>query len=337
LDKELFGPSSWLQGMYLAALKAAVEMAEFLGDISKAREYLEIYEKGRKWTKENLFNGEYFIHKTDISDKSITESFDASDIYWNEETGEIKYQIADGSSIDQLLGQWHADIVGLGEIFDNRQTDTALSGMMKYNFKESMRHFANPWRIFSVNDEAGSVICVYPREAQKPKIPIPYCEETMTGFEYSFAGLLLSRGKIEEGVKVIKAVRDRFDGEKRNPWNEFECGNNYARSMASFAFIPILSGFSFHMPKGYIGFNPYKDEFKTLWSLDSAWGSFETGNSKATLNISEGQLVLKSFGFKAFKNISSVKIDGKDIDFEFKKGIIYFKETKISESVEISG
>ena len=335
LDKELFGPSSWLQGMYLAALKAAGEMAEFLGDISKAQECLEIYEKGRKWTKENLFNGEYFIHKTDISDKSITEAYDASDIYWNDETKEIKYQVSEGSSIDQLLGQWHADLVGLGDIFDVKQMDTALSAMMKYNFKESMRHFANTWRIFSVNDEAGSVICVYPHGAQKPKIPIPYCEETMTGFEYSFAGLLLSRGKIEEGIKVIKAVRDRFDGEKRNPWNEFECGNNYARSMASFAFIPLLSGFDYHMPKGHIGFNPYKEEYKTLWSLDSAWGRFETGGSRATLNIIEGELTLKSFGLKIFKTVSSVKIDGKDIDFEFKNGIIYFKETKISESVEI--
>ena len=337
LDKELFGPSSWLQGMYLAALKAAGEMAEFLGDISKAQEYLGIYEKGRKWTKENLFNGEYFIHKTDVTDKSITEAFDASDIYWNEETGEIKYQIAEGSSIDQLLGQWHADLMGLGEIFDSKQMDTALSAMMKYNFKDSMRHFANPWRVFSVNDEAGSVICVYPDGAQKPKIPVPYCEETMTGFEYSFAGLLLIRGKIEEGIKVIKAVRDRFDGEKRNPWNEFECGNNYARSMASFAFIPILSGFSYHMSKGYIGFNPYKEEFKTLWSLDSAWGSFESRDNRATLNIIEGELTLESFGLKAFETVSSVKIDSKDIDFEFKKGIIYFKETKISESVEIYG
>ena len=336
LDKELFGPSSWLQGMYLAALKAASEMAEFLGDISKAREYFEIYKKGRKWTKENLFNGEYFIHKTDISDKSIPESFNACDTYWNDETNEIKYQVSEGSSIDQLLGQWHADLVGLGDIFDVKQMDTALSAMMKYNFKESMRRFANPWRIFSVNDEAGSVICVYPHGAQKPKIPIPYCEETMTGFEYSFAGLLLSRGKIEEGIKVIKAVRDRFDGEKRNPWNEFECGNNYARSMASFAFIPILSGFDYHMPEGHIGFNPYKEEYKTLWSLESAWGSFETRGNRAILNIIEGNLTLKSFGLKKYKTVSSVKIDGKDIDFEFKKGIIYFKETKISESVEIS-
>lgn len=236
LDMEMFGPSSWLEGMYLSALKAAAEMADFLGDTVKAEEYRSLFSKGYEWTKKNLFNGKYFIQKVDVKDKSIIDGFFA-DNYWNEETKEIKYQIADGSSIDQLLAQWHADILGLGDIFDKEQVSCALKEMMKNNFKPCMRDFANPWRVFSLNDEAGTVICDYPEGVGKPKIPIPYCEETMTGFEYSFAGLLCARNMTAEGVKVTKAIRDRFDGKKRNPWNEFECGSNYARSMASFGLI----------------------------------------------------------------------------------------------------
>ena len=156
LDMELFGPSSWLEGMYLAALKAAAEMADFLGDTQKAQEYREIFDKGYRWTKENLFNGKYFIQKVDINDKRITDKFDASPKYWNDETKQIKYQIHEGSSIDQMLAQWHADIIGLGEIFDKEQVFDALSEMMKNNYKPTMREFVNPWRIFSVNDEAGT-------------------------------------------------------------------------------------------------------------------------------------------------------------------------------------
>ncbi len=110
LDLELFGPSSWLEGMYLAALKTATEMAEFLNDTKKAQEYRQLFEKGYKWTKENLFNGKYFIQKVDITNKEITDKFDASESYWNNETNQIKYQIAEGSSIDQMLAQWHANI-----------------------------------------------------------------------------------------------------------------------------------------------------------------------------------------------------------------------------------
>ncbi len=336
LDMELFGPSSWLEGMYLAALKAAAEMADFLGDTQKAQEYREIFDKGYRWTKENLFNGKYFIQKVDINDKRITDKFDASPKYWNDETKQIKYQIHEGSSIDQMLAQWHADIIGLGEIFDKEQVFDALSEMMKNNYKPTKREFVNPWRIFSVNDEAGTVICDYPHGTEKPKIPIPYCEETMTGFEYSFAGLLCSRGKIDDGLKVVKAVRDRFDGEKRNPWNEFECGSNYARSMASYALIPILSGFEFDMPHHHIGFNPYKaNDFKCIWSLADAWGNFEVNNNTVKINVCEGEINLKSLSLKFCSKVSYVKIDGKDVDFEFKNGIIYFKETNILNYVEI--
>ncbi len=337
LDMELFGPSSWLEGMYLLALLTASEMAEALGEEEKAAEYRDLYEKGKKWTRENLFNGRYFIQKVDLSDKNMTDKFEASAAYWNEEVGQIKYQIGEGSSIDQVLAQWHADILGLGDIFDGEQLSMALSHMMEHNFKPSMRGFANPWRIFSLNDEAGTVICDYPQDAEKPKIPIPYCEETMTGFEYAFSGLLCARGKVEDGARVARAVRERFDGEKRNPWNEFECGSNYARSMASYALIPILSGFSFDMPKGHIGFSPYKtDNFSAIWSLDSAWGTFTLSGKTAKVEILEGSLSLSSLGLPFLKTVSAFKIDGAETAYTYIDGTIRFAKTDISESLEIT-
>ena len=336
LDMELFGPSSWLEGMYLAALKAAAEMAEFLGDKAKAEEYLKLFENGREWTRKNLFNGKYFIQKIDICDKNTVDRFDAADTYWNDEVKEIKYQIGEGSSIDQLLAQWHADILGLGDIFDENQVSTALDEMMKNNYKPSMRAFVNPWRIFALNDESGSVICDYPAGAKKPKIPVSYCEEAMTGFEYSFAGLLCSRNKISDGETVVKAVRSRFDGKKRNPWNEFECGSNYARSMASYALLPILSGFEFDMPKNHIGFNPYiKDNFRCIWSIDGAWGEFEINGENVQLTVFEGKLPLSSFGIKFCSDVSAVTADGKTIDFEYKDGILHFEKTVIADRLTV--
>lgn len=336
LDSELFGPSSWLEGMYLLALKAASVMADYLGDSEKAEEYKTLYEKGRKWTKENLFNGKYFIQKVDLTDKNTVAKFNACEQYWNDETSEIKYQIGNGSSIDQMLAQWHSDLLGLGDIFDKEQTDTALSEMMKNNFKSSMRDFTNTWRIFSLNDESGSVICVYPDGFDKPKIPIPYCEETMTGFEYSFAGLLCSRGKFDDGFKVVKAIRDRFDGKKRNPYNEFECGSNYARSMASYALIPILSGFKFDLPHKHIGFKPYKSGyFKTVWSVNGVWGEIEIDDSHISLTVAEGSISLKSFGIDFCKRAKSVKVDNEDVKFEFKNGTVFFDERKITNCLEV--
>lgn len=337
LDMELFGPSSWLESMYLSALKAAAEMAEALGDTDKEKEYKKLFENGYNWTKDNLFNGEYFIHKLDVTNKDVLAPYDAEDRYWNSEKGEIKYQICDGCEIDQMLGQWHSQIVGLGNVLDKGQVKTALKSIMKNNFKESMRDFLNPWRIFCLNDEAGTIICEYPDGVSKPVIPVPYSEETMTGLEYQFAGLLIANGMIDEGIKVVKAVRDRYDGNKRNPWNEIECGSNYARSMASFALMPIFGGFEFDMPNHHIGFNPVitPDNFKCFWSLESAWGVFKTQNGTAVLEIIEGDLKLSSFGVKFANNVTSLSADGKKIDFKLKNNTLTFEELQVNKCMEI--
>lgn len=338
LDVELFGPSSWLQGFYLLALEAAAEMAEFLEDIKAAAEYRRLYENGKKWTNENLFNGKYFIQKIDLNDKKIVEHFNCPE-YWNEETGEIKYQIGEGSEIDQMCGQWHAAICGLDRVFNQEKTHIALKNMMQYNYKNSMRNFTNPWRIYALNDEAGSIICDYPQEVQKPKIPICYTEETMSGFEYQFAGLLMSEGFIEEGLKVVKAVRGRYQGYNRNPWNEIECGSNYARSMASFALLPILSGFEYDLPHGRIGFNPIekKEHFRCMWSLGTGWGNVMVSAKNTTISLLRGELKISSVRLPYIKEVSRVLIDGKEIDFTFENSVIKFSEYRITDRIEVEG
>lgn len=337
LDMELFGASGWLEGFYLAALKAAAEMAGYLGESDKEKEYLALFEKGYAWTKGNLFNGSYFIQNIDLTDKSIPERFGCADRYWNEETGEIKYQIGEGCDIDQLCGQWHANILGLGRLFDCEQTHTALKNLYKNNFKPTLRGFVNPWRVFSLNDEAGAVMCDYPSGSYKPKIPVPYCEETMHGFEYQLAGMLISEGFIDQGLTIVKSVRDRYNGSNRNPWNEIECGSNYARSMASFALIPLLAGFVFDMPRGILGFDPKinREHFKCIWSLDCGWGSYEITPDGTRIDVTEGALYINTLVLPYLSAVKEVLADGRSIDFTFDNGQIHFSPLAVRQSIEI--
>jgi uncharacterized protein (DUF608 family) len=329
LDMELFGPNSWLTGFYLGALKAGAEMAEAAGDTAAAREYRELFGKGRAWVDEHLFNGEYFYQWVNLKDKSLLESFDAVDSYWNEEAGEIKYQVGEGSVIDQVLAQWHADLYGLGDIFDRQKVRTALESMFKYNFRESMRDYPNPCRIFCINDESGMVICAWPENAERPAIPVPYSQETMHGYEYAAAELMINRGMIDEGVRVVKGVRDRYDGEKRNPWNEIECGSNYARSMASYALLNVLSGFVFDLAKNMIGFNPVlPPPFKVFWSLDTGWGEFTMAEDDIKLTVLYGSLTLSRFvneGIEEGKKYV-VMLDETPVSCEVHSGEIVFTE-----------
>ena len=329
LDMELFGPSSWLQGFYLLALDCGAKMAKALGDSSRAELYAGLYEKGRKWTNENLFNGRYFFQKVEISDKSVIDRFEGTERYWNDEACEIKYQIADGCIIDQLLADWHGALIGADEVFDSDKKRIALESLYKYNFKTSMREIANMWRNFSLDDEAGTLICTYPEGASVPAIPIPYCEETMTGFEYALAGLMISEGYVDEGETMVKAVRDRYDGEKRNPWNEIECGNNYARSMASFALMPIYSGFSFDMTKKHVGFAPVYSKGRYVFSVAESWGEVEFDEKRFTLSVLGNPLELCSLSVPNADRVTRVTLDGNEVDFSLEDGKILLDNVKI--------
>ncbi len=335
LDMELFGPSGWLEGMYLAALRAGAEMAEHFGESERAAEYRRLFENGYNYTKENLFNGKYFIQNIDLSSRAPIDRFHCEN-YWNEEQNELKYQIGEGCEIDQLLGQWHATLCGLGDIFDKEQRRSALKNMYREIFKPSLREYPNAWRVFALGDEGGAIMCAYPDEVYRPVIPISYVDECMTGFEYAFAGTLISEGFIEEGLNIVRAIRDRYDGKKRNPYNEIECGSNYARPMAAFALLPIFSGFEYDMTKGYIGFSPIAGgDFNCLWSVGGAWGSFSLKNGEARINVKGGELELSAIKVLCGEEISSVTVDGRSVEFTQSGDVVGFPTTSIKRSIVV--
>ena len=346
LDMELFGPNAWLTGYYLAALKAAAEIAQHLGEDEIAKEYLKIFERGRSWVNKNLFNGEYYYQKIDLADKSILELFIESDpevyeTYWDSEAGEIRFQIGEGCLCDQLAGQLHANINGLGEIFEKEKRLKTLKAIFKYNFKRCLRDHFNPFRVFALNDEAGVVICEWPKK--KPKVPIPYYSEVMPGFEYALASLMIMEGLIEEGLAIVRAIRERFDGEKRNPWNEFECGSNYARSLSSYALLIALLGLKYDAQEKFIGFYPKlgngDKEFRCFWCVGTGWGLISISQKHVKLKVEYGKLHVRKIGLEVLKKgkLKSVKVNGQPIPAkQVEDSIVFERELDISAEKEIT-
>jgi uncharacterized protein (DUF608 family) len=339
LDMELFGPNSWLTGFYLGALKAGAEMAEYLGELATAQEYRALFTKGKAWADEHLFNGAYYHQLIDLKDKSMIEQFErgssaavgggALSAYWNGEHGEIKYQIAEGSEIDQVLAQWHANLYGLGEIFDPEQVKTTHRSLWKYNFKTSSRSEYNPCRVYTLNDEAGLIICVWPEGVYKPIIPLPYAQETQNGYEYAAAIQMIQTGMVEEGMAAIEAIRDRYDGRKRNPWNEIECGSNYARSMAAYSLLNTFAGFSFDMGRRMVGFEPIRlqdGRFRCFWSLDCGWGVFTREKNETTIQVLYGTLPLSllRLPYLAGGSVAAVMLDGNAAVYCLENGDLCF-------------
>ncbi|MEK7397701.1 MAG: hypothetical protein AAB116_12290, partial [Candidatus Poribacteria bacterium] len=108
----------------------------------------------------------------------------------------------------------------------------------------------------------------------RPKRSVTYAFECMIGFEYQVGAHLVYEGFLREGLSVCKAIRDRHDGLKRNPYNEFECGSHYARSMSNYSYLLALSGFRYSAPEKTIYFDPVicKDDFQCFFSVEGAWG-----------------------------------------------------------------
>ena len=161
----------------------------------------------------------------------------------------------------------------------------------------------------------------------------------MSGFEYEVAAILLYYGYYDEAVRVVKAVRDRYNGKNRNPWNDVECGHNYIRSMAAFSLIPVMSGFVADLPNHTLTFNPIiKDkEFNSIWSVASCWGSVSLNDNEFIVTINKGKLTLEKLILPFVKSVIGVNIDGKDIkNTSFENSILNFKKIEITSKIIIS-
>src|SRR5690349_13613124 len=127
----------------------------------------------------------------------------------------------------------------------------------------------------------------------------------------------MDNGMIDEGIVVTSGVRDRYDGAVRNPWNEIECGSNYARSMASWGAMIVLAGFSFDATRGHIGFAPRVHQaglFRTFWSGANAYGTIEIGEGRALLSVLGGDLDLKELGLPTGGGTVRASFNGKSIN-----------------------
>lgn len=294
-DLEFYGPNTLCGSLYLGALRAAAAMARHLGEHARAARYEEIYESGRRRTEAELWNGEYYVQKVGLSPgHEVPERLRAPES--TEGQPFPKFQYGDGCLSDQLLGQWLAHVTGLGYLLDPERVKSAIGAVFQYNFRTSLRGHHNVQRVYALQDEAGLLVCTWPRGG-RPVLPLFYCDQVWTGIEYQVAAHLIYEGLVREGLTIVKAVRDRHDGARRNPWNEFECGHHYARAMSSWSVLLALSGFHYSAVEGRLSFAPAcpTDDFRGVFCAGTAWGTLTIADNEARLHVEYGELTLRHF------------------------------------------
>ncbi|MCX6879977.1 MAG: GH116 family glycosyl-hydrolase [Verrucomicrobia bacterium] len=327
LDEPWHGQIPWLSSLYLAALKAGEQLATEMGDAEFARDCRHRAATGRAAMDAKLFNGEWFVQLPDPANPEKLGAYETC-------------------HIDQVLGQSWAWQVGLGRVLNEATTRSALHAIWKYNFARNLDAYdrqADPkGRPYHADGEGGLVMTA---NALGRKVPFGiyspfacYLSETMNGFEYQAAAHMIAEGMVKEGLAVIRTIDERYDGTKRNPFNEVECGDHYARSMASYGALIAISGFEYHGPKGHLGFAPQltPEHFKAPFTAAEGWGSYEQRIQKSAdrgqgaadsrrqteltsrITLKYGNLRVKTISLALAKemkpNSATVAVDGRALD-----------------------
>ena len=313
LDEPWYGEIPWISSLYAAALKAGEKMGTIMGDSSFAEDCRKKAEVTRAAMDKHLFNGEWFVQKGDPANPDKLGAYDTV-------------------HIDQVMGQFWAGQVGLGRVLNEDTTRSALRSIWKYNFSRNLDVFdaqAKPkGRPYYTDGEGGLLMTANALSQENPYRHLSnfayYVNETMHGFEYQAAAHMIDEGMVQEGLAVIKNLDDRYDANKRNPFNEVECGDHYARSMASYGAFIAISGFDYNGPAGHIGFAPKltPENFKAAFTAAEGWGSFSQKSKGKKLNaeiaLKWGRLRLRSISLATASAPASatVQVNGKTVPAE---------------------
>ncbi|MBM4060637.1 MAG: hypothetical protein FJ265_06015 [Planctomycetes bacterium] len=319
LDAAWYGAVPALSSMYLAALLAGAAMADERSDPAFAARCREIAARGRA-SFAGLFDRErgWFVQREDPA------HLDAIG------TGA-------GCHVDQVLGQGWAWQVGLGEIADPDLVRAALRSLWTSNFAPDMGavrgSLAAPHlrgRPYALAGHRGLVMCTWPfggrRSDWERHWQFGYFQECMTGFEHFAAATMIGTGEgdlVEHGLAVERAIHERYAARERNPFNEVECGDHYARAMASHAVFLAVCGFEYHGPNGHLGFLPRvrPEDFAAAFTAAAGWGTIAQRRTAQrqthVVDVAFGELTLLTLAVALPRGASAreVRCDGEPAAF----------------------
>ncbi|PSL05144.1 uncharacterized protein (DUF608 family) [Haloactinopolyspora alba] len=271
-DIDLCGVNSFMGTFWLAALRAGAEMARRMADDQAARELTELFRLGSASYDELLFDGEYYTQ--------VLDDGESPDFQWGA-----------GCLSDQLIGQWWAHELDLGYLLPADHVRSALSAVVRHNLREGFRDFHHDYRVFADADDTGLLMCSWPKGG-RPDVPTRYADEVWTGSEYQVAAHCLREGLDAEAGRILDGLWTRYDGRRRNPYNEIECGDHYARSMAGWSVLDALSGVRFDAPSGRL---TLRGDRNGTWPvvLDGGWGSLTVEDEALRLSCASGRFALR--------------------------------------------
>jgi uncharacterized protein (DUF608 family) len=304
-DIEFWGADGMCTSFYLAALRAAVLMAQATG--ASAPLYEELAQKATQVLEQELWNGEYFVQQIEwkklrakgpLEMKSMVGDYSAEAVALLEKEGP-KYQYGQGCLADGVLGAWLAAVCGMGDVLDRTKTTSHVAAVHRYNLRRNLSEHVNPQRpTYACGEEGGLLLCTWPRGGAL-SLPFVYSNEVWTGIEYQVASHLMLMGRVDEGLEIVRVCRDRYDGRVRNPFNEYECGHWYARAMSSYALLQGLTGVRYDAVTKTLTVEPrLRGDFRSFLSTATGYGTVGVRDGKPFVEVVSGSIDVQKTDYR---------------------------------------
>jgi uncharacterized protein (DUF608 family) len=278
-DISVYGANTFIGTLYLAALRAAEQMAVALDQLPLAQTCRDVFARGSAALDAGLWNGEYYEQAVNLAEHPENN--------W-----------VSGCHADQLLGQWWAYRLGMGELLPAPHLRAAAQAIVRHNFRRGFGGHQQQPRVFVSDDDHGLLNCTWPHGG-RPDRPTPYSDEVWTGIEYAVAALLLDVGEPGNAVRLVEAARARYDGRKQNPWNDIECGDHYVRAMSAWSLLEAAAGFDYDAGAAALSLAPAltPEDFQAPFVVRDGWGSFwqsiRYAEQVVRLHVTHGSLTLR--------------------------------------------
>lgn len=201
------------------------------------------------------------------------------------------YQIGKAVLSDATTGPWLARACGLDSVVEAAPVADQLDAVVRHNLRRDLSDQDNCQRgDYAFGDEGGLLIASWPAGG-RPQIPMPYADEVWTGQEYAVAAQLIAAGRCEQGIAVVELARARYDGVRRNPFDEVECGHWYARALASYDLLAACTGARYDAVTRTLHLAPaFSGDFTTFLAWDGGFGTVGVRAGQPFIVATEGRL-----------------------------------------------
>ena len=279
-DVEVNGPNMFVGSMWLAALRTMEVVAAALERHEESASFGRRFAEASRNYDTELWNGEYYSHAATDPDHGFGE----------------------GCLSDQLIGQWWAHQLDLGYLLPVDHVRSALTAVVRHNLRRGFAGFEHGYRVFADRDDTGLLVCSWPRGG-RPDLPLRYSDEVWSGSEYQVAAHCLFEGLEDEAGAILAGTQARKSGDRRNPFNEIECGDHYVRAMSGWSLLAASSGVRFDALSGTLSLTGRSGRWPFI--TGTAWGTLTTHAGSTSIEVRFGSLELRR-----------VTVDGGDVVVE---------------------